>query len=335
MSDQDLSENVTRQKPASGEWLITFGTTGFLSVFLTVFVLNNVEHVPSGLDQVIGEGQVMWPIESEVLAMEPNLDNPFALDMSLYAAVPSDVIEAESHGNASAETALAEPELADPRLPAMARLQVPLRTPSADDVPAVADAADPAAQRAAPARIVFADTTVAHVALRAPTRPEDRLSAELEEQLALNRSQRAVIQRRLILAGYDPQGVDGIFGEGTRAALAEMQQAKGFTPTGYLDTATLESLNEATDADYAVWRAQRAADRKRRAQFAKVEVPPQRPNAPTKRGRCARDAEGRIIGYQGFVCDISGLGEALISFDLPKADGGDERLADARTRNDR
>lgn len=55
-----------------------------------------------------------------------------------------------------------------------------------------------------------------------------------EEALDLNREQRRNIQRNLSLLDYNTRGIDGIFGPGTRSAIASWQEANGFEPTSYL-----------------------------------------------------------------------------------------------------
>ncbi|MCL4188322.1 MAG: peptidoglycan-binding protein [Rhodobacteraceae bacterium] len=71
--------------------------------------------------------------------------------------------------------------------------------------------------------------------------PVNRAQAA-EEALALTRDQRRQIQRDLALLGYDPRGIDGIFGPATRTALRAWQQATGFAVTGYLDAPQLDRL---------------------------------------------------------------------------------------------
>jgi peptidoglycan hydrolase-like protein with peptidoglycan-binding domain len=69
--------------------------------------------------------------------------------------------------------------------------------------------------------------------LRAATDPAAAAQAA-EDGLRLTRDQRRQVQRSLSLLGYDPRGIDGIFGRGTRSALEGWQRANRFEPTGYL-----------------------------------------------------------------------------------------------------
>ena len=60
------------------------------------------------------------------------------------------------------------------------------------------------------------------------------IAALREASLGLSRSQRLAVQQDLTELGYDTNGIDGIFGRGTRGALRLWQEAEGLTVTGYL-----------------------------------------------------------------------------------------------------
>ena len=64
----------------------------------------------------------------------------------------------------------------------------------------------------------------------------------VELQLNLSSGRREQVQRDLTLLNYDTNGVDGIIGKGTRAALKRWQQDSGRPATGYLDAGALERL---------------------------------------------------------------------------------------------
>jgi peptidoglycan hydrolase-like protein with peptidoglycan-binding domain len=49
-------------------------------------------------------------------------------------------------------------------------------------------------------------------------------------------------QRRLAELGFDPRGVDGVYGQDTAAAIEAFQQARGLPPTGALDPVTWQAL---------------------------------------------------------------------------------------------
>ena len=49
-------------------------------------------------------------------------------------------------------------------------------------------------------------------------------------------------QASLLYLGFDPHGVDGLIGKGTRTALLNFQQARGLAPTAELDEVTAQAL---------------------------------------------------------------------------------------------
>ncbi|WP_417588052.1 peptidoglycan-binding protein [Pararhodobacter oceanensis] len=57
----------------------------------------------------------------------------------------------------------------------------------------------------------------------------------IEAALNLSRNERRAIQRDLTILGYEPRGIDGIFGSGTRAAIASWQGNNGHARTSFLN----------------------------------------------------------------------------------------------------
>jgi peptidoglycan hydrolase-like protein with peptidoglycan-binding domain len=78
---------------------------------------------------------------------------------------------------------------------------------------------------------------------RIKSEPE-RLAREAENKLNLSRATRRKIQGDLALLGYDPQGIDGIFGKGSRAAIKAWQGERGFAQTGYLTAGQIPLLRD-------------------------------------------------------------------------------------------
>ncbi|NBB98437.1 MAG: hypothetical protein GVY34_09765 [Alphaproteobacteria bacterium] len=56
----------------------------------------------------------------------------------------------------------------------------------------------------------------------------------IEQDLALGRDERRAIQRDLTTLGFNTRGIDGLFGPGTRGAIAGWQAQADFDQTGYL-----------------------------------------------------------------------------------------------------
>lgn len=91
-----------------------------------------------------------------------------------------------------------------------------------------------------------------------------------EAALALTSTARKSIQRNLSVLGYDTNGVDGIFGAGTRSAIIRWQKAQGFEATGYVTREQVESLQAAgeqrlRELEDEADRQQAAQDRRDRA----------------------------------------------------------------------
>lgn len=68
-------------------------------------------------------------------------------------------------------------------------------------------------------------------------------AAQAEADLRLSRQQRLAIQAGLTRRGFDTRGVDGIFGRGTRGAIAAWQRANDAQVTGYLTAAQAQRLS--------------------------------------------------------------------------------------------
>ncbi|MBO6602415.1 MAG: peptidoglycan-binding protein [Roseicyclus sp.] len=106
-----------------------------------------------------------------------------------------------------------------------------------------------------------ADEAQARMVARAlnPAQRAERAEAEL----SLNRAARQDIQRDLSILDYDPRGIDGIFGPGSRAAIRGWQQATGYDPTGFLTREQIARLSDMSDL--------RAAELEREAQLRAEE----------------------------------------------------------------
>ncbi len=68
-----------------------------------------------------------------------------------------------------------------------------------------------------------------------------------EEALNLSRDSRREIQRALSLLDFDPRGIDGLFGPGSRRAIAAWQKANRIEPTGFLDADQITRLQAQAD----------------------------------------------------------------------------------------
>lgn len=65
---------------------------------------------------------------------------------------------------------------------------------------------------------------------------------QAEDAIGLRRTDWYEIQRKLKNLGFNPRGVDGSPGPGTRGAIREWQSSRSLTPTGYLDASQRVAL---------------------------------------------------------------------------------------------
>ncbi|WP_343116504.1 peptidoglycan-binding domain-containing protein [Ostreiculturibacter nitratireducens] len=106
---------------------------------------------------------------------------------------------------------------------------------------------------------LFAPTARAEIA-RLKAEPA-RLAEEVENALRLTRDQRREVQRNLSLMGFDPRGIDGIFGRGSRTAITNWQKANGFDATGFLTRDQILQLSAQAGKKAAELEAEAAARR--------------------------------------------------------------------------
>jgi peptidoglycan hydrolase-like protein with peptidoglycan-binding domain len=159
-----------------------------------------------------------------------------------------------------------------------------------------------------------------------PAQPRIAASEETEAALGLKRSARVDVQRRLALAGFDPRGLDGVFGPQTRGAITDFQTAWGFPATGYLEPSVYGDLKQRTEGAYQALRRQAAAAPSAAPDLAPTARERQLANADSNR-RCARDSDGRIIEHQSLGCDIAGFGESFVSLGRNTLDYGEDGSA--------
>lgn len=174
---------------------------------------------------------------------------------------------------------------------------------------------------------IFSETGGFHIAAALPELPSAvaapavpampnilRYASDADEAaLALSRADRRALQRRLRLVGHDPRGADGIFGPATRAAIASWQTEAGLPASGFLDTAAYEALLARSERPYRRWQAAVAAERRaaQTRQIAEAAAGAFR-DAPGSQA-CERHSDGRVISRQGLLCDLTGMGEELVT----------------------
>ena len=76
---------------------------------------------------------------------------------------------------------------------------------------------------------------------------------ETEELVGFDRLAIRDLQARLLVSGFDPNGVDGVLGRGARAALASWQGSVGLAPSGYMSAEQLQFLKSQSQAQLDLW----------------------------------------------------------------------------------
>lgn len=92
---------------------------------------------------------------------------------------------------------------------------------------------------------VSVDTQVAPIPDQtdpAPQTPDETRAQALAGEQNLSRDEKRDLQMMLQWAGFYNSTLDGLFGRGTRASMADWQQANGYDPTGVLTTAQRAEL---------------------------------------------------------------------------------------------
>lgn len=102
--------------------------------------------------------------------------------------------------------------------------------------------------------------------LRTLTDTPEARAERAEQALDLSRDARREIQRDLTLLGYNTRGIDGIFGRGTRAAIANWQKDQGFAATGFIQRDEIARLDGQAERKAAELEAE--AEKRRQEQLA-------------------------------------------------------------------
>lgn len=110
-----------------------------------------------------------------------------------------------------------------------------------------------------------------------------------ENAMGLTKSDKREVQRRLTLIGYNTNGIDGVFGPGSRSAITNWQVAAGFSPSSYLAPKQLSRLVKMSAKKYAEWQA--------------------RPKNYLGKDGCLRRPNGRIIVGRTVRCDLRALNQ--------------------------
>jgi peptidoglycan hydrolase-like protein with peptidoglycan-binding domain len=99
-----------------------------------------------------------------------------------------------------------------------------------------------------------------------PKEPEIDPNILAERELNLSRIRKRQIQEWLLVLGYNPRGIDGLFGRGSRNAIAAWQKVNGFERTTYLTAEQVERLS--VDGEAALAEQRRIAEEQRKIRDA-------------------------------------------------------------------
>ncbi len=139
-------------------------------------------------------------------------------------------------------------------------------------------------------------------------------AARIEKELGLIRPQRRKIQDDLTVLGYDTRGIDGVFGRGTRRAIAAWQRDNGFPDTGYL---TRDSWQAITDLAIPARAEKERLEAEKEANRLEADRAYWR---ETGRGRSEAGLRAYLKRYpEGIYAEIAR--ERLIAFEPPKPVG--------------
>lgn len=130
---------------------------------------------------------------------------------------------------------------------------------------------------------------------RGRPRPDKASPRGVEEALGLSFRQRRAIQENLSLLGYDPRGIDGRFGPGSRHAIMEWQETNDLARTGYLDAEQITKLER---------QARHAGRPQQPAPQPPAAQPPTQPPAPLSaddRYWNRTGAQGTGDGYRDYL----------------------------------
>ncbi|MFK7942200.1 MAG: peptidoglycan-binding protein [Paracoccaceae bacterium] len=117
---------------------------------------------------------------------------------------------------------------------------------------------------------IFAEFARARLGLSAdaavPEEPEVDPRIQAERDLNLSRARKRRLQEYLLALGYDPKGIDGLYGRGTRRAIVAWQRKNGMANEGWLTKDQVGLLTEQGEA--ALEEQRRIAEEQRRIREA-------------------------------------------------------------------
>jgi len=167
-------------------------------------------------------------------------------------------------------------------------------------------------------------------------RSAEELARDAERRLGLSRDRRQQIQGDLTYLGYSTNGVDGIFGRGTRSAIARWQERNAEPATGYLtagqpariadQAAEKRRREEREDRDF--WASSGARAGEERGLRRYLRRYPEGLYADVARARLAEIDRGRIPPRERALWDAAATDRTEAAYEAYLAEFPDGTFAD-------
>ena len=187
-----------------------------------------------------------------------------------------------------------------------------------------------------------AETPVTEAPAVQTTLPDETPAEARQSEALLTEAERRALQVALQWAGFYNAAIDGAFGRGTRASMADWQAANGYEPTGILTTAQRADLLAQYNAPLTSVGMAMIADAEAGIEMLMplAEVAFEKHEAPFAQYAPAGDLGARVllISQPGDQTTLFGLYEIMQTLEIVPLEGPRERGTDSFTitgQNDR
>ncbi len=195
------------------------------------------------------------------------------------------------------------------------------------------DQADVQTSDITPDSVDTQDTPIPDQTEPTPQTPDETRAQALAGEKNLSRDEKRELQMMLQWAGFYNSTLDGLFGRGTRASMADWQQANGYDPTGVLTTAQRAELRRqymAVIADLGLTRIdERQAGVSLKLPMARLEFSEYAAPLVHYRSPSAGIEQAFIISMEGDRQDVTALYEVLQTLEIVPLDPEASKTRDA------
>lgn len=186
---------------------------------------------------------------------------------------------------------------------------------------------------AAPAAAAAPRPADARAPAEARPLPDETLAEARRSEAELSVEERKALQVALQWFGLYDSGIDGAFGRGTRASMAEWQGAGGFERTGVLTTAQRAMLTEAYRRDLDALGLGRVTEARAGIELEMpirlVEFDSYAPPFVRYREKDGSGVQALLISQEGDQAALDGLYDAMQGLEIVPVEGFRERQADS------